>query len=133
MKRILVGVDGSSEARAAALEAGRLAKATGSVLELLHVVPYLIEAALDSSVPRTETNEALRGRLLLHWLAQEVAAETSLAQGEPADQLAEGARHADVWLVVVGHRGRGALKRALLGSVADRLTQISPKPVLVVR
>jgi nucleotide-binding universal stress UspA family protein len=36
-------------------------------------------------------------------------------------------------MVVVGHRGRNAVARALLGSVADRLVQISPKPVLVVR
>ena len=34
---------------------------------------------------------------------------------------------------VVGHRGRNAVARALLGSVADRLVQICPKPVLVVR
>jgi len=38
----------------------------------------------------------------------------------------------DVDLVVVGHRGRGALARLLLGSVADRLVQICPKPVLIV-
>jgi len=30
-------------------------------------------------------------------------------------------------------RGRNAVARALLGSVADELVQISPKPVLVVR
>ncbi len=36
-------------------------------------------------------------------------------------------------VVVVGHRGRGAVRRALLGSVADRLVQISNRPVLVVR
>jgi nucleotide-binding universal stress UspA family protein len=36
-------------------------------------------------------------------------------------------------LIVVGHRGRGAIQRALLGSVANRLVQSSPVPVLVVR
>jgi len=39
----------------------------------------------------------------------------------------------DVDLVVAGHRSRGALARLVLGSVADRLVQISPKPVLVGR
>jgi nucleotide-binding universal stress UspA family protein len=38
-----------------------------------------------------------------------------------------------VQLVAVGHRGRGAIRRALLGSVADALVQICPKPVLVAR
>ncbi|MFL5419781.1 MAG: universal stress protein, partial [Myxococcales bacterium] len=36
-------------------------------------------------------------------------------------------------LIVVGHRGRGGVTRVLLGSVADRLLQISPRPVLVAR
>ena len=36
-------------------------------------------------------------------------------------------------LLAVGHRGRGAVQRALLGSVADRLAQISRKPVLIWR
>ena len=43
------------------------------------------------------------------------------------------AKRDEIWLVVVGHRGRGSVERVLLGSVADRLTQLSSKPVLVVR
>ena len=43
------------------------------------------------------------------------------------------AQSGDVEMVVVGHRGRGAIKRMLLGSVADRLVQICPKPGLIVR
>jgi nucleotide-binding universal stress UspA family protein len=53
--------------------------------------------------------------------------------GAPAATLAELAARLAVDLVVVGHRGRGTLKRLLVGSVADRLVQISPKPVTVVR
>ena len=59
--------------------------------------------------------------------------EPIVVNGAPAVTLAELARTGDVDMVVVGHRGRGGIARVLLGSVADRLVQISPKPVLVVR
>jgi nucleotide-binding universal stress UspA family protein len=55
------------------------------------------------------------------------------AVGPAAEALAELAQAPDIQMVVVGHHGRGAVKRLLLGSVAQRLVQISPKPVLVVR
>ena len=61
------------------------------------------------------------------------ARSTLVESARPAEALAELAKEPDIDLVVVGHRGRSAVTRALLGSVADRLVQISPKPVLVVR
>jgi nucleotide-binding universal stress UspA family protein len=36
-------------------------------------------------------------------------------------------------LIVVGSRGRGAVKRLLLGSVSDRIAHLAPVPVLIVR
>jgi nucleotide-binding universal stress UspA family protein len=138
MKRILVGVDGSDESQAATQAAARLARSTQSVLELAYVLPELAEAAIDSSVlkQQNETARAQRGYLLLQRLAQEVPfvrVNVSLLEGRPALRLAEEAKRPDVWLLVVGHRGRGSIERKVLGSVADSLTQISPKPVLVVR
>src|SRR5215470_6482430 len=64
---------------------------------------------------------------------QGIGIETAMPSGPPAETLADMAVPLDVELVAVGHRGRGALARTLLGSVADRLVQISPKPVLVGR
>jgi nucleotide-binding universal stress UspA family protein len=135
MKRILVGVDGSEQAKAAVAEAARLAEATGSELELACVLPELTEPALDGGARANspETERAQRAHIFLHELGEEMHAETSLLQGNPADRLAQEAQRPEVWLVVVGHRGRGAVQRRLLGSVADRLAQISPKPLLVVR
>ena len=53
--------------------------------------------------------------------------------GTPAETLADLARAEEVTMAVVGHRGRNLAARLFVGSVADRLVQISPKPVLVVR
>ena len=45
MKRMLVGVDGSSESRKAADYAARIAGALGLGLELAHVVPAIVEVS----------------------------------------------------------------------------------------
>jgi nucleotide-binding universal stress UspA family protein len=58
--------------------------------------------------------------------------QTRVLSGSPPECLAEVAEAPDVDLVVIGSRGRGAVARALLGSVSGRLVHICPKPVLVV-
>lgn len=140
MKKILVGVDGSHESREAALLAARIAQATGSALELAYVLPVVVDtgpdAVLNLSVWREHLSE--RARIVLDEMAVGVPrpntpVETALLEGRPAESLAEEAKRTDVSMVVVGHRGRGAAARVLLGSVADRLMQICPKPVLVAR
>lgn len=143
MKRILVGVDGSAEARNAAHKAAELARALGAQLLIAHVVaprpPTLTGEDYGSRVgEKWDLAERDYAAALLREMEQvcrgEVnAIETTTATGQPADALADLARSAQVELVVVGHRGRGSVKRLLLGSVADRLVQISPKPVLIVR
>jgi nucleotide-binding universal stress UspA family protein len=140
MKRILVGVDGSAESRKAAEYAAQLATATDSALELVLVLP---EIAYSSPGPyltpqRWQEGRTDRAQMLLYEMSKSVPnpltdVDTALLQGSPAHRLADEAKRDEIWLVVVGHRGRGAVERVLLGSVADRLTQLSPKPVLVVR
>jgi nucleotide-binding universal stress UspA family protein len=140
MKRILVGVDGSKESREAAQFAAGIARATGSLLIVASVVPPI--AAVEGAPELLVRSDEFRAQELdaAEAVAKDVAAsvsgalvETLVTAGSPATTLADIAASADVELVVVGHRGRNALARALLGSVADRLVQISPKPVLVVR
>ena len=141
MKRILVGVDGSKESRDAVKLAAELARANGSLLVIVSVVvPASSVEGAPELVARAKAQEA-RDREEAKMLLVQVAAsvgdgvkvETMLGEGSPAIALADLARAGDVELVVVGHRGRNAVARALLGSVADRLIQVSPKPVLVVR
>ena len=141
MKRILVGVDGSKESRQAADYAAELAQAMGSQLVIVSVAyvpvalgaPELVERTsewqeeekLHAAAVAKETGAAVARR--------GVAIETIVQSGPPAETLADLANAGEVDLVVVGHRGRGAITRLLMGSVADRLVQISPKPVLIVR
>ena len=141
MKRILVGVDGSKESRDAARFAAEIARATGSLLVIASSIPPTIPiegapelVARDADLKVKEREEA-KGFVeeIASSIGEEVAVETLITDGAPAVALSDLARSGDVELVVVGHRGRNAVARALLGSVADRLVQISPKPVLVFR
>ena len=139
MKRILVGIDGSPEAAAAADKAADLAQATGASLQIMYVVPRHLPrgpGAYASDVARRDLVERDYVPGLLHELERRcrrkgVIIDSATATGPVAEALAETASDFD--MVVVGHRGRGSVASKLLGSVAKRLVQISPTPVLVVR
>ena len=141
MKTILVGMDGSVGSVAAAAKAAELAKSINATLHLVHAVPNIVDTPADPlilgedfSARRTERGERILREAEGH-LRDSAPGElqTSLLQGAPAECIARVAEREDVWLVVVGHRDRNAVARKVLGSCADRLLQICPKPVLVVR
>ena len=141
MKRILVGVDGSPESAAAAQKAAELAKAFNAQLSLAYVVPhhlpsgaavYSVEAR-RGDLPEQSYVAALLLQAELGCRPYGVVAETTTRTGPVAETLADMAEAGGFDLVVVGHRGQDGVRRALLGSVADRLVQISSRPVLVVR
>ncbi|HTO99625.1 MAG TPA: universal stress protein [Myxococcales bacterium] len=141
MKRILAGYDGSNESRVAVGFAADLAQALNCQLTIATSV-YFQEAfgapELQLKVAQWEAQEKVRCAGALKEAAAGAArpgvrVETAVLSGPPAEALAEQAKIGDVDLVVVGHRGRGAISRFLTGSVADRLVQICSKPVTVVR
>jgi len=141
MKKVLVGVDGSLEAEAAARKAAELAKAMGARLTLVYVAPSHpthAEKAYAAEMGRADVIEqgyvpALLFQAELGCRNAGVVADTTCRTGPVAETLADMAESDGFDLVVVGHRGRGAVSRAFLGSVADRLVQICPRPVLVMR
>lgn len=59
-------------------------------------------------------------------------AEPRVVFGFPAARLADLADEERAELIVVGSRGRGAFKAALLGSVSTDLIGVARRPVLVV-
>ena len=76
------------------------------------------------------------GKLLLAQAAHELGNPGVSAielEGPAAERIAEVAERDNYDLVVVGSRGRNAVARLFLGSVADRLVHICKKPVLVAR
>ena len=53
--------------------------------------------------------------------------------GPPHREITQAARQLKVDLIVIANRGYSGWKHAMLGSVAERVVQYAPCPVLVVR
>jgi nucleotide-binding universal stress UspA family protein len=141
VKRILVGVDGSPEAFAAVDTAAGLARSLGAHVTLAYVVPRRPPpgpAACAPDLARTDNLEQSHAAGLLREAEMRctsagVRVDSETFIGPVARTLADLARSDGYDLVVVGHRERGGVTRALLGSVADRLLRLGSRPVLVVR
>jgi nucleotide-binding universal stress UspA family protein len=137
MKLILIAVDGS-EANKAAIDRGiELARAVGASAKFVGV-HITLPIVADSYYAREVVTEREKFRHVLDRAARRarrrgVPAQYELLTGVPAEKIVEAARmhHADV--VVVGSRGHGAVKRALLGSVSRAVIAHADVPVLVVR
>src|ERR687894_2467762 len=152
--RILLASDGSESAAHATPVAVELSKKTHSELHVLYVgedaystpLPYP-EAADPAWVvgedlaPIEEQGQQFEqvARQTLDAEVQQVravggtVAQAHLRTGTPAAEIVELAEDLEVGLVVVGNRGWGGIRRALMGSVSDSVVRHAHCPVLVVR
>ena len=128
-----VGYDGSSEADLALKEAERLSHTLNDQLHMITVVPTahgVVNAKLEE-LERTALRRQYRG--ILEWGAsnvmEAVSKETLLLEGDPATILAD--QGGDLDLLVLGSRGYGAIRSALLGAVSSEVIRSAPCPVVV--
>ncbi|NMO23643.1 universal stress protein [Pyxidicoccus fallax] len=136
MRRILVAVDETEASRDAARMAVEYAERLGARLTFVHVLPPDSSLEVPEFAAFERACEA-RAAQLLEEACQLTGiprpqVDTQVRHGDPVEVLCTAARAEDVDLVMTGTRERGALARALLGSVAMRLVSQCPKPVLVV-
>jgi nucleotide-binding universal stress UspA family protein len=144
LNKVLVATD-FGEASAAALRYGRaLASAFGGVLQVLHVTENLALmplASLEGNVglPPGVQEDIERAasqqteRLLTDDDRQRLHAQAvTITSDRTADTIIEFARANNVDLIVLGTHGRRALKRLVMGSVAERIVRTAPCPVLTV-
>lgn len=138
---IICGLDGSSGAVAALQSAASLACALRGDLVAFHarsvVVPPLIEGVAAAYYPQPASLEDARAAVSyversLAGLGVDVPIGFRIETGDPAVALAAAAAREDSAIVVVGSRGQGPLRSALLGSVSARLAATAPVPVMVV-
>lgn len=136
---IVCGVDDSDGAREALRVADTLTTWLRARLVLAHVAatPHVPgTSAVVGAADELRRIEIEEGEELLAELAAAEqmgsSVERRVAFGTPGGALADIAEEEGAGLVVVGSRGRGAFRSALLGSVSAELIGSSPCPVVVV-
>jgi nucleotide-binding universal stress UspA family protein len=140
---IVCGVDGSAVADAAVAVASELAAALGVRLVLVHAVAPAPAMGMGSAGvgapvhPRAPVESARTGHAeaVLGEAAERVELDVDVERrayyGSCVEVLERAADEADAMIIVVGSRGHGPLRSALLGSVSGSLLASSSRPVLV--
>ena len=146
--KILVATDGSEEATLAAEIAAELANRTDSELHIVHArsptTPhrpgYYVGPGMTVGAAEKERKHLDReAQRLLDAQVEQVraaggsTAHTHLRTGKIDREIVAAAEELGAGLIVIGSRGRGRMRRALMGSVSDSVARHAHCPVLVVR
>jgi nucleotide-binding universal stress UspA family protein len=151
--KILLATDGSEDAQLAATTAVDVANSTDSELHVVHArfaLPWTTGYYSATEPPTTSIASQEEARqMVLRWLDDQVerieaeggsVTQSYLRLGRPdegaitvAEQIVNLAEEIRAGLIVVGSRGRGGIRRALMGSVSDSVVRHAHCPVLVVR
>lgn len=136
---IMVATDFSSGSDGALAQAVVLAERLGARLDLVHIhdvqVAALPELMLAVPGDDVDTLRRLRDQLRAvrdRAVGGRVPCQIHLRIGDPVGGILDAAAEISPAMIIVGSHGRGALMRALMGSVSERLCRRSPVPVLVV-
>jgi nucleotide-binding universal stress UspA family protein len=135
--RILLATDGSEEAKLAASTAAELAGGTDSELHVVTVGPFVptFLAATEEEPARLarEARRALDEQVGLIEAAGGTVAQAHLRLGGAAEEIVALAEDVGAGLIAMGSRGRGGIRRALLGSVSERVVRHAHGAVMIVR
>jgi nucleotide-binding universal stress UspA family protein len=140
--KILLATDGSKEAQLAATTAADLAQRTNSELHVLTVgadyplyelpdYPARFEDVLQEQ--RREAKEVLEQQARRIEEAGATVTEKYLREGRADEEIVILAEEIGAGLIVMGSRGRGRVRRALMGSVSDAVVRHAHCPVTIVR
>ena len=148
--KILLASDGSREAELAARTAADLGKSTDSELHVVYVfgiapvgTPVYLEATdLQGEALEEEAEERISEQQAREVLEVEVekvrsaggtVVEAHVMEGRIAPEIVGLAEEIGAGLIVMGSRGLGGIRRALMGSVSDSVVRHAHCPVMVVR
>lgn len=136
-----IAVDGSEHALQALRTSIELARKMAAPVELclIHVSFDSLASPVAREIDRHQVAEYLDQLAQADLQAAiELVAASGIAfrvikaHGEVVPTLLSTIANEHLDLIVVGSKGRGGLADLLIGSVANRLTQLSPVPVVVV-
>jgi nucleotide-binding universal stress UspA family protein len=136
-RRIVVGVDGSAQSKAALAWAIRQARLTGATVEA--VIAWEFPATYGDPLPVAPglSFKELAAEVVTRAIAEvsspkeEATIRPKAVEGVPAQVLLDASAGAE--LLVVGSRGHGAFVADLLGSVSQQCVHRARCPVVVIR
>lgn len=132
--RIVVGVDGSASSKAALAWGIEQAARIGAVVEPViawYWFPMPIQPMQDTDFKGLAEDLLAEAIRETSTYPSDVKVVPVVTRGDPAHVLLNASRGAD--LLVVGNRGKGGLREALLGSVSQYCVQHATCPVAVLR
>lgn len=139
--KLLVATDGSKHSvravRYAAQLAGGSDKATITLVSVhddtafRHAQRFVGKQAVDDYLREISDKDLASSRKVLDQAG--VRHDMEIRVGNVGQEIATLAGKGKYDMVVVGSKGRSALKDLLVGSVAQRVVELSPVPVLVVK
>jgi nucleotide-binding universal stress UspA family protein len=135
--KILLATDSSKEAELAATTAVDLANSTNSELHVVHVGDFL-----PTVLAQTEVEPAQLEREAQQLLDEQIRGieeaggnvkEAHLRLGRADEEIVDLAQNIGAGMIVMGSRGRGRIRRALMGSVSESVVRHAHCPVTIVR
>ncbi|RXE55725.1 universal stress protein UspA [Methanoculleus taiwanensis] len=140
-RTILLATDGSENARrateAAVTLAGELSHQVTVVVVHVATSPpsqsRLVRANFDvHALLEEDARQVVRGTLD-RLEAAGVSSTLKVALGEPVTEILAVAKKENADLIVIGSRGLGAIRGAVMGSVSQKIAQTADCPVMIVR
>jgi nucleotide-binding universal stress UspA family protein len=135
--KILLATDGSEDAALATKAAIDLSKQSGAELHVVHVgrstlrrSPKEYQAAAREKIGELARAVEEAGGDITE---SHLRIDDSQTPGNEAEHITGVAEELGADLIVVGSRGLGGLKRALMGSVSESIVRHAHCPVLVMR
>jgi nucleotide-binding universal stress UspA family protein len=135
--KILLATDGSKEAELAATTAVDLANSTNSELHVVHVGEFLptllAQTEMEPVQLEREAQQLLDEQVKRLEEAGGTLKEAHLRLGRADEEIVDLAHEVAAGMIVMGSRGRGRIRRALMGSVSESVVRHAHCPVTIVR
>jgi nucleotide-binding universal stress UspA family protein len=140
IQKILVPTDGSDYSMRAAEYGIGIAKMLSAQILVVYVIDNMVIDQISKATERESVEWELKeaGQRYVNYvlgLAEKEGVKSSslLAKGRPYEQIVHLARELNIDLIVMGTYGRRGAERVLIGSVAERVIEYAPCPVLVIK
>ncbi len=143
VKKILCPIDLREEENSSVVDyASTMAKKMEAQLVLVHVIPkfdeYVGAAPLVVSASAfmkevIEDSEEKIKKILVPLVADGVKVSSIITSGEIAAAILNTAEEGEFDLIIMGTKGKSGMEGILFGSVAQKIVQTSPIPVLTLK